>query len=134
MDEEGAAPQIERGKEQSDGAFRRGATQDCAHLARPHDAGKGGRIPPLLAGGGGLHPLAETALAVQMLREDRADETEFVTISWWESVEAMPRFAGDDPRRIHHLPRDPEFLLELPENVQVLEVVDEAGPVAPTPG
>ena len=76
---------------------------------------------------GGLHPLAEAALAVQMLREDRADETEFVTISWWESVEAMSRFAGDDPRRIHHLPRDPEFLIQLPQAVQVLRLLKSHG-------
>ena len=53
----------------------------------------------------------------------RADESEFVTISYWESVEAMSRFAGKDPRRIHHLPRDAEFLIELPQGVQVLEIV-----------
>ena len=45
-----------------------------------------------------------------------------VTISYWESVEAMSRFAGKDPRRIHHLPRDAEFLIELPQGVQVLEI------------
>ncbi len=45
----------------------------------------------------GIRPLEEKALGVQMLREDRADETEFVTISYWESVEAMSRFAGSDP-------------------------------------
>ena len=77
---------------------------------------------------GGLHPLAEKALAVQMLREDRGDETEFVTISWWPSVEAMGVFAGDDPMRVHHLPRDPEFLLELPEHVQVLKITDATWP------
>jgi hypothetical protein len=38
-------------------------------------------------------------------------------------VEAMSRFAGKDPRKIHHLPRDEEFLIELPEGVQVLEIV-----------
>jgi hypothetical protein len=76
----------------------------------------------------GFRPLVEKALAVQMLREDRADETEFVTISYWESVEAMSRFAGDDPRRVHHLPRDAEFLIELPESVQVLEITDLAWP------
>jgi hypothetical protein len=65
-----------------------------------------------------------------MFREDRAEETEFVTISYWESVEAMSRFAGDDPRRIHHLPRDPEFLIELPGTVQVLEITDLAWPAA----
>ena len=75
----------------------------------------------------GIPPLEETALRVEVFREDGADECEFVTISWWESVDAMARFAGPDPRRIHHLPRDPEFLIELPEAVQVLEVVRTMG-------
>jgi heme-degrading monooxygenase HmoA len=79
----------------------------------------------------GYPPLVETALGVQMLREDREDESEFVTISWWESIEAMSSFAGDDPTKIHHLPRDAEFLIELPEAVQVLEVVDSEWPAAP---
>lgn len=70
----------------------------------------------------GIKPLMEKALAVQSLREDRAAETEFMTISYWESVEAMSRFAGSDPRKIHHLPRDAEFLIELPESVQILEI------------
>ncbi len=81
----------------------------------------------------GFKPLVEKALGAQLLREDRAEETEFVTISYWESIEAMARFAGDDPRRIHHLPRDPEFLVELPDAVQVLEILDEAGPAGPFP-
>ena len=71
----------------------------------------------------GIKPLADKALRVEMLREDRADESEFVTISYWESVAAMSRFAGKDPRRIHHLERDAEFLLELPKAVQILEIV-----------
>jgi heme-degrading monooxygenase HmoA len=57
----------------------------------------------------------------------RAGESEFVTISYWESVEAMSRFAGDDPRRIHHLERDAEFLIELPSAVQVLDIVASHG-------
>ncbi|MFL6935390.1 MAG: antibiotic biosynthesis monooxygenase family protein [Xanthobacteraceae bacterium] len=75
----------------------------------------------------GIRPLEDKALGVQLLREDRADETEFVTISYWESVEAMSRFAGKDPRRIHHLARDPEFLIELPESVQVLDITASKG-------
>lgn len=71
----------------------------------------------------GVKPLAAKALGAQMFREDRADESEFVTISYWESVEAMSRFAGPYPRKIHHLERDAEFLVELPEAVQVLEIV-----------
>ena len=75
----------------------------------------------------GIRPLAVKALGVQSLREDRDGETEFITISYWESVEAMALFAGSDPRKIHHLPRDAEFLIELPESVQVLQIVDAIG-------
>ena len=70
----------------------------------------------------GIKPLEAKALAVQQLREDRDTETEFITISYWENVEAMSRYAGADPRKIHHLPRDEEFLLELPDSVQVLRI------------
>ena len=70
----------------------------------------------------GIKPLIEKALGVQYFREDRESETEFVTVSYWESVEAMTRFAGSDPTRIHHLPRDPEFLIEVPETVQILTI------------
>jgi heme-degrading monooxygenase HmoA len=70
----------------------------------------------------GIKPLIEKAMGVQNLREDRADETEFITISYWESVDAMSRFTGGDPTRIHHLERDAEFLIELPERVQILKI------------
>lgn len=75
----------------------------------------------------GIKPLERKALGVQQLREDRDGESEFVTISYWESVEAMSRFAGPDPRRIHHLERDPEFLIELPQCVQVLTISSSHG-------
>lgn len=75
----------------------------------------------------GIKPLIEHAMGVELLREDRDEETEFVAISYWESVEAMTRFTGGDPTVIHHLERDPELLLELPEGVQVLEVRAAAG-------
>jgi len=75
----------------------------------------------------GIKPLEEKALGVQLFREDRESESEFVTVSYWESVEAMSRFAGRDPRRIHHLDRDAEFLIELPKGVQVLEILTSYG-------
>lgn len=75
----------------------------------------------------GIKPLEQKAQGVQMLREDRESETEFVTISYWESVEAMSRFAGPDPRKIHHLERDAEFLIELPQGVQVLQFLHSHG-------
>jgi hypothetical protein len=75
----------------------------------------------------GIRPLEQKALAVQMLREDHGEETEFVTISYWESIEAMSRFAGPDPRRIHHLERDAELLIELPQALQVLKITASKG-------
>jgi hypothetical protein len=75
----------------------------------------------------GIKPLQKKALGVQLFREDREAESEFVTISYWESVEAMSRFAGSDPRRIHHLERDPEFLIELPKSVQILDIATSSG-------
>jgi len=70
----------------------------------------------------GIKPLIEKALGVQTFREDRENETEFVTISYWESIEAMSRFTGGDPTKIHHLDRDAEFLVELPKSVQILQL------------
>jgi len=78
----------------------------------------------------GFLPLVKKALGAQMFREDRDNETEFITISYWESVAAMSRFAGSDPRKIHHLERDAEFLIELPRGVQILNIVDTQGDVA----
>jgi hypothetical protein len=75
----------------------------------------------------GVKPLIEAALGVQTFREDRLEDTEFITISYWESVDAMSRFTGDDPMRIHHLERDPEFLIELPEHVQILKIRSSHG-------
>ena len=75
----------------------------------------------------GIKPLEQKALGVQLFREDRETETEFVTVSFWESVAAMSRFTGGDPNRIHHLERDAEFLVELPKGVQVLAIVAASG-------
>jgi heme-degrading monooxygenase HmoA len=74
----------------------------------------------------GVKPLQDRgAKTVQMMREDRERESEFVTISYWDSIEAMG--AGPDPTRTHHLPRDPEFLIELPHHVQILTVLETHG-------
>ena len=80
----------------------------------------------------GIAPLIAKALGVQSFREDRAEETEFVTISYWESLEDVEAFTGGDPGAVHHLERDPEFLVELPRAVQVLRLVGSYGTVAPS--
>jgi heme-degrading monooxygenase HmoA len=71
----------------------------------------------------GIRALADVALGVEQYRRDIGETAEFVTISYWESVEAMARYTGGDPSVVHHLPRDAEFLVELPPAVEVLHLV-----------
>lgn len=70
----------------------------------------------------GIAPLIEKAMGVQTFREDRDDHVEFVTVSYWPDFDSMAAFTGSDPGAIHHLERDPEFLIELPDSVQVLRI------------
>jgi hypothetical protein len=81
----------------------------------------------------GIRPLIGTALAVQTFREDLEDESEFVTISYWESIEAMAEFTASDPFEVHHLERDEEFLIELPKKVQILRLLKSHGLTYPGP-
>jgi hypothetical protein len=76
----------------------------------------------------GIPPLEKTALGVQLFREDRQHESWFTTISYWPDLEAMTAFTKGEPTKVHHLDRDPEFLIELPENIQIHRIlVDRQG-------
>lgn len=79
----------------------------------------------------GIKPLIEKALGVQTFREDRAEWSEFMTISYWADFDAMAGFTGANPDDIHHLPRDEEFLIELPRSVQVLKLLTGRGNTLP---
>jgi heme-degrading monooxygenase HmoA len=67
-------------------------------------------------------------LGVQSFRKIRGDVAEFTTISYWSSMEAMEAMHSDrvseggDVRRVSHLEKDPDYLLELPEFVEVSEL------------
>jgi len=71
----------------------------------------------------GVPPLEKTALGVELLREDRENETWFTTISYWADMEAMTAFTNGDPETVHHLPRDEELLIELPEKIQIHRLI-----------
>ncbi|PAX06316.1 hypothetical protein CKY28_18055 [Sphingomonas lenta] len=76
----------------------------------------------------GIPPLEKTALGVQLFREDRDNESWFVTISYWADMEAMTAFTKGEPTKVHHLDRDPEFLIELPERIEIHRIlVNEQG-------
>jgi heme-degrading monooxygenase HmoA len=60
-------------------------------------------------------------LGMQQFRKIEDDVVEFTTISYWSSMEAMEAAHGDD-RRPSHLEKDPDYLLELPESVEISEL------------
>ena len=63
-------------------------------------------------------------LGVQLFRRFRGDVAEFTVISYWSSMKAMEAMhpGGGDVRRVAHLEKDPEYLLELPEFVELTEL------------
>jgi heme-degrading monooxygenase HmoA len=47
----------------------------------------------------------------------------FTVISYWESLDAIRKFAGNDIEKTHSLPKDPEYLLEIEPKVKHYEVL-----------
>ncbi len=63
-------------------------------------------------------------LGVEVLRRSARGETHFLFISYWESLDAIRSFAGDDVERAHYYPEDGEYLLELEPTVTHYEVLE----------
>ena len=57
-----------------------------------------------------------------VLRRAVGDRAEFVTMSLWDDLEAIRRFAGDDVERAVFFPEDDRFLVERDPLVTHLEV------------
>jgi antibiotic biosynthesis monooxygenase (ABM) superfamily enzyme len=75
----------------------------------------------------GVAPVADRpgCLGIQLFRRTEGDVAVFTTISYWESFDAMAAMhpgGADDVRRVHHLDRDEDFLLELPEYAEISEL------------
>jgi len=59
-----------------------------------------------------------------ILRRPQGDRVEFVTLSFWDSMDAVRAFAGDDPERAVFYPDDDRFLVERDETVDHYELYD----------
>ncbi|HEU5208564.1 MAG TPA: hypothetical protein VFU06_04050 [Longimicrobiales bacterium] len=73
-------------------------------------------------------------LGVTVLRTIEGDVAHFRLISFWESYDAIRRFAGEELERAHYYPEDDDFLLEKEERVtheEVLVVAINDRPVSP---
>jgi heme-degrading monooxygenase HmoA len=60
---------------------------------------------------------------VHVYRRREGGESHFLLTSFWESEDAIRRFAGDDIRRARYYPEDKDFLLEFEPQVTHYEVL-----------
>jgi len=73
----------------------------------------------------GLADIAATPgnRGVLLLRRAEQDVTHFLLTSFWDSVESIRRFAGDDYERARYYDEDDDFLLERERVVKHHDVV-----------
>ena len=60
------------------------------------------------------------------LRDVKADVAHFLLITHWDSMEAVKKFAGENPEKAKYYPEDDEYLLEIEETSALYEVVYES--------
>ena len=61
---------------------------------------------------------------VQVLLRTRDELTRLTVISYWDSIEAVKSFAGEDPEVAHYYPEDDEYLVEREPTVEHHDVVE----------
>jgi heme-degrading monooxygenase HmoA len=59
-----------------------------------------------------------------LLRRPVSDTTEFMFVSFWDSMDALAAYTSGNPERPKYYPEDRAALLELPEGVEHYQVVD----------
>jgi heme-degrading monooxygenase HmoA len=62
-------------------------------------------------------------LGAQVLRRTNGNKTEFTVISYWESRDAIRKFAGNDIEKVRPLPRDNEYLIKPETTVRHFDVM-----------
>jgi heme-degrading monooxygenase HmoA len=65
-------------------------------------------------------------LHAYILEREDGPVTHFLTLTFWESMDAIRAFAGDDPKRAKYYPEDADFLLEFEPEVVQYEVTAAA--------
>ncbi len=76
------------------------------------------RAAPDYSSVGGLQKLL-------FLRKDERDVTHFLLVTYWDSMESVKKFAGEEPEKAKYYPEDDQFLLEKEELSALYEVFYE---------
>ncbi len=67
----------------------------------------------------------EGFIRLVFLRSVKGDEGHFTLITFWENLEVIRNFAGEDYEKAKYYPEDEGFLLEMEEKVEHYEVFAE---------
>ncbi|HLU10228.1 MAG TPA: antibiotic biosynthesis monooxygenase [Oceanobacillus sp.] len=65
-------------------------------------------------------------LGAYILRREEGDVTHFITFTFWESMDAIKAFAGEDVEMAKYYPEDQDYLLEFEPTVTHYEVYQAA--------
>ena len=59
-----------------------------------------------------------------ILRRDEQNYTEFTIITFWDSIDSIKAFAGENYEKAKYYEEDKEYLLEFPEHVKHYKMVE----------
>lgn len=62
-------------------------------------------------------------LSVHILERNEGEITHFITLTFWQDLDSIRGFAGEDVETAKYYPEDQEYLLEFEPNVVHYEVV-----------
>jgi heme-degrading monooxygenase HmoA len=62
-------------------------------------------------------------ISVHILERAEGEVTHFITLTFWDSLESIKAFAGENVETAKYYPEDKDFLLEFEPNVVHYEVV-----------
>jgi len=66
-------------------------------------------------------------VGVYMLRRIVGDRAEWITLTLWDSIEAIERFSGEDAERAVYYPEDRHYLIDKDDRATHWEVLDTDG-------
>jgi heme-degrading monooxygenase HmoA len=65
-------------------------------------------------------------LSVHVLRRIEGEQAHFLTLTFWDSLESIKKFAGEEYEKARYYPEDQDYLLEFEEKVTHYEVTFSA--------
>ncbi len=65
-------------------------------------------------------------ISVHILERTEGDITHFITLTFWEDLESIKSFAGEDVEVAKYYPEDKDYLLEFEPKVVHYEVVGQS--------